>query len=81
MIILATVLAAIGITVIATLNTSMPSLTGTAQMANTTLYGITSAAYNGLSLWTILPVVLIAAVIIALIIGSFMTLRASGAAE
>jgi hypothetical protein len=72
---------AIAITLVATFNTSMPSLTGTAQMANTTLYSVTSAAYNGLSLWTVLPLVLVAAAIIALIMGSFMLLRSSGAAE
>lgn len=72
---------AVAVTISATVTTSMPALTGTAQMANSTLYGITSAAYNGLELITILPVVLIAAVIIFLVVGAFMTLSASGAAE
>lgn len=40
-----------------------------------------ASAYSGLDLFTILPVVLAAALIIFLIVGSFMCLRASGACE
>ena len=72
---------AIAVTISATVNTSMPGLTGVSGMANQTLYNVYSSAYNGLSLVTILPVILIAVVIIALIIGAFSLFRASGAAE
>jgi hypothetical protein len=81
MLVLTSLIFAVLITTSATIDMSMPSLTGTAQMANTTFYSMTSAAYNGMSFITILPVVLVAAVVISLLAGSFMMLRSSGACE
>ena len=78
---IASILVAIAVTISATANTSMPVLTGVSGMANQTLYNVYSSAYNGLSFETIIPVVLIAVVVIALIIGAFSLFRASGAAE
>lgn len=55
----------------------MPALTGTANVANTTLYSTFAASYTGLALDTILPVILIAALIISLTIGCLMAFKKS----
>jgi uncharacterized membrane protein YciS (DUF1049 family) len=56
----------------------MPALTGYAANANTTLYSTFNAAYNAFDLTTVLPVLGIAAVVISLLIGGFMSLKNSG---
>ena len=69
------------VTVAAVIVPNLASYSGVAGMANTTMYTTVSASYNALSLWAIVPMVLIAAVIIALIVGAFRLFAASGAAE
>jgi hypothetical protein len=80
-IITASVLLVIGVTVFAVVDKSMPALTGVAGMANNTMNSVFASAYNGLNLLTLLPIVLFAVLIIALIVGAFRFFALSGAAE
>jgi len=68
----------VGVTLMSVADSSMPALTGYANVANTTMYSYVSASYNGLDLMSALPIVLIAAVIICLITGGYMALAHSG---
>ena len=77
----ASVLIMVSIGVVYTFSSSMPSVTGVANMTGQPFVNVFASAYSGLDLFTILPVVLAAALIIFLIVGSFMCLRASGACE
>jgi uncharacterized membrane protein len=71
----------IGVTTLAVVDKSMPSLTGVAGMANQTMYSATYSAFNALNLGSIIVIVLVAAVINALIVGAFRFFALSGAAE
>jgi hypothetical protein len=62
-------------------SSSMPSLTGAANITTQPIYDMVNATYSGLNLVTVLPIVLVAALIISLVVGSFMCLRSSGACE
>jgi len=57
------------------------SYSGLSAEANQTVYSTVSASFSALSLWAVVPMVLVAAIIIALIIGAFKMFSASGAAE
>ena len=68
----------------AVISVAVPSTfqySGLSAEANQTLYTTVSASYNALSLWTIIPIVLIAALIIALTVGALKCFALSGAAE
>lgn len=69
---------AIGITVLAVVEEDMPSLTGYAQSANSTMYLTFSNVYSGFSLSTVIPVICIVAVVVSLFVGSFVYFRKSG---
>ena len=81
MIIVASVLLAIGVTVVAVFDKSMPGLTGVAGMANQTIYVAANSAFTGLNLGSIVLVVLVAVAIIWLILFAFRSFVASGAAD
>ena len=61
--------------------TDMPDVIGVQNMTTQPIYNIVNATYSGLNLMTVLPIVLVASLVISLIAGSFMCLRASGACE
>jgi hypothetical protein len=77
---MASILVMIAVTLTAVMDTSMPSLTGVSQMANSTMYN-TFASFNAASLISILPIILIAVILIVIIVAAFSLFRASGAAE
>lgn len=59
--------------------TDMPSLTGYAASANNTAYTVFNNVFSSFNLVTVVPIVIIAAVLIFLLISSFMALECSGA--
>jgi hypothetical protein len=69
LVVVASILVMISAEVIASTASAMPAVTGA---ANTTITNITSGAYNGLNLMTVLPVVLAAGAIIAAIVGTLL---------
>lgn len=63
------------------MNEEMSPLTGYAASANSTMYSVVSASFNGLNLVSILPIVLVAALIVALVVGGCYALNMSGAMD
>jgi hypothetical protein len=64
-----------------TLDPSMPSVTGAANVTGQVFVNVFAATYNGFSLMTILPIVLIMAVLLISLLACFKCFAASGAAE
>jgi hypothetical protein len=66
--VVAIVLLMVAVEITANVAASMPAVTGT---ANTTITNITTAAYGGLQLGTVIPIVIAAAAIVSIIVGAF----------
>jgi hypothetical protein len=72
-------IAVIGMPIISVMSPNMPSLTGYSQMANTTMYSTVAAAYNAFELATVVPIVVIGAVICILLMAAFRYGHQAGA--
>jgi 1,4-dihydroxy-2-naphthoate octaprenyltransferase len=68
----------IGVTLVSVLDSDMPALTGYAATANATMYSYVNASYSSMSLGSVLPILLFAALIISLVIGGCMFIGKSG---
>ena len=80
-IIVCSIMVMILVTITAVVIPTMTPYTGTARLANSTMYTTVSASFNGLALVPTLIIVGIAALIIALIVWAFRLFAASGAAD
>ena len=73
-----TVLLIVGAEVIAVINTSMPAYSGVTGQANATFYNTFNNVYSAFSLSSVIPILAIAGLLIALIVGAFYAFRKSG---
>ena len=79
MIAVCSILIVIGVGVTANLQTAMPALTGAAGVANQTSYVVFNNVFSAFSLSSVLPIVVIAALLISGIIAAFTLFKNSGA--
>mgnify|MGYP001301383646 CR=1 FL=1 len=73
--VIAIVLLMVAVEITASVSAAMPAVTG---IANTTITNITAAAYGGLQLGTVIPIVIAAAAIVSIIVGAFTFGRRPG---